>query len=349
MASSSPTAAEASVPATQSLPKVSVIVPIYNGAADIPDLAACLLAQTFPPDQVEYLLVDNNSRDRTSSLLKDWVKTASNQGLTWQYLSEADIQSSYAARNRGIRAARGELLAFTDADCRPNHDWLEKLIAPFDDPAVGLVIGEIAALPGDSWLEHYANQRNMMTQRFTMAHEFYPYGQTANLAVRRQALAGVGLFRPYLTTGGDADLCWRIQQQHPWQVIFAEDAIIQHRHRSTLKELASQWRRYGRSNNYLHELHGVRLRRNLNRKDTAHRIGRWALKEFPKAGFRLIQGKAAPVELVAPLLDLYCAKARETGQRQAQMPKEAREIEPFRVGEKGEERGQASENVRGSG
>lgn len=314
---------------TPDLPSVSVIVPIYNGEIDIPDLAACLLAQTFPPEQVEYLLVDNNSCDRTASVLQDWVTTARSQGLTWQYLSEANIQSSYAARNRGIHRARGQLLAFTDADCRPHPDWLEKLIAPFADPAVGVVVGEIAALPGTSWLERYADQRNMMTQRFTIAHEFYPYGQTANLAIRRQALGGVGLFRPYLTTGGDADLCWRIQQHHPWQLVFAEDAIIQHRHRATLKDLASQWRRYGRSNNYLHELHGVPLRHNLNRQEVTRRIVRWVLKELPKTGLCWVQGKATAVELVAPLLDLYCVQARAVGQQQAKMPEAAREIEPF--------------------
>ncbi|MFP5272026.1 glycosyltransferase [Coleofasciculus sp.] len=51
------------------IPKVSVVVPIYNGAADIPDLIQCLFSQTYPKDQVKYLLVDNNSRDRTFDVL----------------------------------------------------------------------------------------------------------------------------------------------------------------------------------------------------------------------------------------------------------------------------------------
>ncbi|MEM6424598.1 MAG: glycosyltransferase, partial [Cyanobacteria bacterium P01_D01_bin.128] len=52
--------------------RVSVIVPVYNGEVDISELAPCLLAQTVPADQVEYLLVDNNSSDRTAELLQDW-------------------------------------------------------------------------------------------------------------------------------------------------------------------------------------------------------------------------------------------------------------------------------------
>ncbi|MEG3876061.1 glycosyltransferase, partial [Microcoleus sp. herbarium19] len=51
-------------------PEVSVVVPVYNGEADLPDLIECLRSQTYPPDRVEYLLVDNNSRDRTSAILE---------------------------------------------------------------------------------------------------------------------------------------------------------------------------------------------------------------------------------------------------------------------------------------
>ncbi|NEQ22022.1 MAG: glycosyltransferase, partial [Microcoleus sp. SIO2G3] len=52
------------------LPKTTVIVPVYNGEADVPDLIKCLKAQTYPVDRVEYLLVDNASSDRTSLLLQ---------------------------------------------------------------------------------------------------------------------------------------------------------------------------------------------------------------------------------------------------------------------------------------
>ena len=330
MTSSPPTQLEGSAMAEpRHLIRVSVIVPVYNGEVDISELAPCLLAQTVPADQVEYLLVDNNSSDRTAELLQDWQRAAAAQGIRWQSLSEPDIQSSYAARNRGIHLAQGEFLVFTDADCRPEPKWLENLITPFSDSTVGLVAGEILARSSHGWLEEFSERRGTLNQRFTIAHEYLPYGQTANLAIRRQALLGVGLFRPYLTTGGDADLCWRIQQHHPWRIVLAENAVIRHRHRATLKDLASQWRRYGRSNRYLHELHGVPLRRNLSRREIVHQLGRWILKELPKTSLQLVQGKAAPVDLISPLLDLYCVRARAAGQRDAQLPDAARQIEPF--------------------
>ncbi|MCA1994833.1 MAG: glycosyltransferase, partial [Coleofasciculus sp. S288] len=140
------------------LPNVSAIVPIYNGEADLPDLIDCLQAQTYPSDRVEYLLVDNASRDRTAELLKTAVPEAASRGITLRALQENNIQSSYAARNAGIRAASGEILAFTDADCRPQPDWLEALISPFAKPTIGIVVGEIAALSGKTLLEQHADR-----------------------------------------------------------------------------------------------------------------------------------------------------------------------------------------------
>src|SRR5919202_557639 len=143
------------------LPKISVIVPVYNGEADLPDLLGCLQAQTYPADLVEYLLVDNGSRDRTVTLLQTAVQEAASLGITLRYLQENEIQSSYAARNTGIRAAMGDILAFTDADCRPQPDWLDALIPPFADSGVGVVVGEIVAVPGKTLLEKHADRHNV--------------------------------------------------------------------------------------------------------------------------------------------------------------------------------------------
>src|SRR4028118_1525930 len=98
------------------LPKTSVIVPVYNGEADLPELINCLQAQTYPGDRVEYLLVDNGSSDRTASVIQTAIQETASLGITLRYLQENKIQSSYAARNTGIRAVKSEILAFTDAD-----------------------------------------------------------------------------------------------------------------------------------------------------------------------------------------------------------------------------------------
>jgi cellulose synthase/poly-beta-1,6-N-acetylglucosamine synthase-like glycosyltransferase len=310
-------------------PLVSVIVPIYNGEADLPELLRCLEAQTYPRDRAEYWLVDNNSRDRTRELIQAASRAAADQGWTLNYLCEDQIQSSYAARNRGICAARGDWLAFTDADCRPRPDWLEQLVPPLKDPAVGLSVGEITALPGSTIWERHAEREATLSQKHTLANAFCPYGQTANLAVKRQALEQVGLFRPYLTTGGDADLCWRVQREGGWQLRFVEAAQVQHRHRATLDELRSQWRRYGRSSRYLHDLHGTPLMREPSPREYLRQSARWLLKESPKTLLKAIAGRATFADLLGTPIGLICVQARTEGQRQGSLPAEARLIPPL--------------------
>ena len=306
--------------------KVSVIVPIYNGEKDLPDLIECLRSQTYPADQVEYLLVDNNSGDRSKSLIEAAARSSE---IRICLVTENQIQSSYAARNAGIRAASSEIFAFTDGDCRPQPQWLESLIQPFSDSNIGIVVGEILALSGDSLLEKYADKQETLSQKHTLANSFCPYGQTANLAIRKQAFVEVGLFRPYLTTGGDADICWRILRETSYQFKFVENAVVKHRHRSTWKDLQSQWRRYGKSNKYLHELHGIDLMREFKTKEYVYRLSRWLLKELPLTTMKIISGKAEFVELFDTPIGLLNGRARIMGQKEAKLSDEARQIERF--------------------
>jgi cellulose synthase/poly-beta-1,6-N-acetylglucosamine synthase-like glycosyltransferase len=307
-------------------PSVAVIVPVYNGEADLPNLLARLIGQNYPVERVTYWLVDNGSCDRTPQLLQTAVQTAAERGISLQALTYSTIQSSYAARNAGIEAATAEILAFTDADCQPEPGWLTTLVQPFQNPSVGLVAGEIRALPSQNWLERYADHQGTLSQHNTLNHPYLPYGQTANLAVRSKILGQVGLFRPHLTTGGDADLCWRILQETDWQLVHGAEAIVYHRHRNTLAGLRQQWYRYGCSNRYLHELHGVDLMRPLTAGEMRYRLLRWGLKELPQAMVRLLRGQGTGLELAIAPLDLWCTHARSQGQRSAQLPEHARPI-----------------------
>lgn len=306
---------------------MSVIVPIFNGESDLPDLLQALKSQTYPPDRLEFVLVDNQSRDRTPALLQAAIPQFAQHHLTLNVLSESTIQSSYAARNRGIKASIGSIVAFTDCDCRPQPTWLTELVQPFADPTVAIAAGEIMALPGHTPFESYAERRKILSQKHTLAHPFLPYGQTANLAVRRNTLEQSGLFRPYLTTGGDADLCWRILQQGAYQIKFASNALVSHRHRSNLNSLREQWYRYGQSNRYLHDLHHVDLMRELHLNDYLHRWNRWLLKEVPLTVKKMIMGQASWFDMLDTPIDLYCIYERSRGQRESSLPSSAHSID----------------------
>ena len=315
---------------------VSVIIPIYNGQSDLPDLLRSLYAQTYDRDRVEYLIIDNGSEDNTWNALKQAEIEAQADRFPLKILQESKIQGSYAARNQGIRAATAEILAFTDADCRPEPDWLTNLMQPFDSNLaidsgsnstnLGWVAGEVSALPSKNWLERYADRANTLSQKHTLANPFSPYGQTANLAVCKICFNEVGLFRPYLTTGGDADQCWRILRETDRQWQFAANAIVRHRHRSTLNELMSQWQRYGRSNRFLHDLHGIELMKLPKLSYYAYRLSRWAFKELPIALVKrnLLDALSTPVGLL-------CLRSRWRGQLNAILPEAARKIPALTV------------------
>lgn len=307
---------------TAMLPCVSVIVPVYNGEDEIHDTIDCLLAQDYPSDRVEFLIVDNHSRDRTSDVIARYARDHNNLFL----LREDQIQSSYAARNTGIRHAKSDLLVFTDADCRPEPQWLRGLADAFADPEVSLVAGQIYALTPKSFLERFAEYNETLSQKHTLAHPFCPYGQTANLAVRRDVFDRIGLFRPYLTTGGDADLCWRALRETGGRIELAPTAIVRHRHRSSLKELRKQWYRYGVSHRYLHQLHGVALFPPCGFGFIARKMLRWVFREVPREILRSLRGRGSFVALLSTPISLYTGYWHLRGQQEAQLPEEAREI-----------------------
>jgi glycosyltransferase involved in cell wall biosynthesis len=312
------------------LPNVSVIVPIFNGEKDLPDLMDCLCNQTYPGDRVEYLLVDNASNDNTATIIQQEALIAKDRKIiNIRYLTENRIQSSYAARNAGILESNGEILAFTDIDCRPQSDWLHNLIQPFADPVIGIVGGAIKALPGKTLFEKYAEYQKILSQEAHLSHQFLPYAATANIAIRRQTLEEIGLFRPYLTTGGDADICWRIQKQSSWQLYYALKAIVQHRHRASLKGLLMQHHRYGRGIQYLNELYDIEISPETRWNTTKYLRSwkHWLIKELPLITTKMMLGKASFLDLLITPITILVQQSLAIGRLEAKLSEETRQIQ----------------------
>ena len=243
-------------------PFVSIIVPVYNGGRTIDALLSSLLALDYPADRHEILIVDNKSTDDTRERIQRYPVTL---------LEETEIQSSYAARNRGIEAAKGEILAFTDADCVVEPTWLKRLLADHEDSRWGGFVGSRKAYPPANLIERYCAHEGMfdlsrlqkplfqadsigerLCSRVPVldyrSHILLPADlispPTANVAYRRIVFEKIGYFDQRMTSGGDLDLAWRLQTLTDWQIAIMPDAIIYHRHRTSLRGLTSLYRNH---------------------------------------------------------------------------------------------------------
>jgi glycosyltransferase involved in cell wall biosynthesis len=213
-----------------SLPPVSVIVPAYNAEGTIEQLLESLMNQQYPKDLLEIIIVDNNSIDSTGEIVRKYPV---------RFLQEKECQSSYAARNRAIRAAGGQILAFTDADCQAQLGWLkagvEALARQSADLAAGRV--EFNYSPEKTAAEYYDSITQMHTDSSIRQ---YDSAATANLFVRAELFDKLGLF-PLVASGGDWQ--WTSQAvRSGFRLVYAPDAIVRHPARLLIPLLKKSFR-----------------------------------------------------------------------------------------------------------
>jgi GT2 family glycosyltransferase len=214
-------------------PRVSVIVPVFNHWEAIPRLIASLAAQTLAVEQFELLIVDNGSDAMPHEPdLPPWAR-----------LLYCNTPGSYAARNIAIAEARGQLLAFTDADCRPESDWLTAgLACQMRSGANTLVAGDIRIVPQDEAQPTIYEIYDMILGLPQRRYVERGYAITANLFVPRAVFDVVGVFDAQRFSGGDADLCRRASSAG-FRLTFCVQSIIVHPARYEWRDLVVKARR----------------------------------------------------------------------------------------------------------
>lgn len=228
---------------TDRCPFVSVVIPVLNGEGHLSACLDALRRMDYPAERHEILVVDNGSTDRTADVLSRYPVRA---------LYEPRRGTSHA-RNRGIMAARGDIVAFTDADCVPTTGWLREIVRGFDASDVGGVAGEILPYPPKTPAERYAARIRHLSPGLYMSREIFPFAVTANLAFRREVFEKVGLLDVDSPRGGEStDFCTRFFRGTGQRLELAPRAIVFHRHRSTAWELFKQQWGYGRGHAYLY-------------------------------------------------------------------------------------------------
>lgn len=226
-------------PADLDWPTISVVVCTYNGKRTIRDCMEGLKRVDYP--NFEVIVVNDGSTDGTEEIPKEYgfkVISIPNGGLS-------------NARNVGMRAAKGEIVAYIDDDAIPDPQWLTYLavtfqstnhagvggpnIPPVDDGAIAECVanapgGPIHVLLTDTEAEHIPG---------------------CNMAFRKSALEAIGGFdTQFRIAGDDVDLCWRIQKQG-WTLGFNPAAMVWHHRRNSVKNYWKQQLNYGKAEGFL--------------------------------------------------------------------------------------------------
>jgi glycosyltransferase involved in cell wall biosynthesis len=219
------------------LPSFSVVVPVRNGEATIGTCVESLLAQRYPADRYEIIVVDNASTDDTARGVASYPVT----------LLRCETPGPSPARNTGVRHSHAEVIAFTDADCVADAGWLAGLAPAFADDAVGAAGGAIESFdhPQRTLVELFCADVRPLRNYGSGDGELLPFLMGANAAYRRAPLLTAGGWDEGLGTAEDIELAWRFQMKTGTRLAYCDDAIVYHHHRSTVRALARQYRVYG--------------------------------------------------------------------------------------------------------
>jgi glycosyltransferase involved in cell wall biosynthesis len=184
---------------------ISVIVCTYNRASSLKSTLESFSGLTLPPDlDWELIVVDNNSKDNTQEVIRDFAKTAR---FSVRYIFERR-QGRSPALNAGIVAAKGEIVAFTDDDVILHPEWLLRLKRAFDEFECAGVGGRVVPLwhhPKPDWLEMEEQQAIVNFELGDESKELKdrtPLG--ANSAYQKNKFAKYGVFRLDLGVSGES-------------------------------------------------------------------------------------------------------------------------------------------------
>ncbi len=226
-------------------PRVSVVIASYNGDATLRACLQSLQGLNYP--NYEVILVDDGSTDTTEQIAAEFPSV--------RYFRHADNQGLGLARNTGIAAASGEIVAFTDSDCRADEDWLYYLVGD-------LLQSRFAGIGGHNFLppDDAATAACVMVSPGGPAHvmltdRLAEHIPGCNMAFYKWALDSIGGFDAiYHKAGDDVDICWRLQQRG-YRLGFSPAGFVWHYRRNTVRAYLKQQAGYGDAEALLERRH----------------------------------------------------------------------------------------------
>jgi glycosyltransferase involved in cell wall biosynthesis len=224
--------------ARQSPRLISVLIPVLNGAEDLPHQLEALHAQDYT-GAWEVVIADNGSTDASVAIAERWVKRFSRGRV----VRTGDRISPGHARNVGAAHARGDFLVFTDADDAPRPGWLTAMAQGArrgDLVAGGIDVDGLNDARSRSW--HATPPRERALHGF----RFLPFASGTNTGVWADVFEDLGGFDEETIVAEDIEFSWRAQLAS-YRVVSAPNAMVEQRLRSRVGSLARQHYRYGTS------------------------------------------------------------------------------------------------------
>lgn len=225
-----------------SAPVASIVIPTRNRPRALQDCLDALASQTVPAETFEVIVVDDGSNPPIQLEVARWADRFQLVLVRQQNTGPA------GARHRGVAEARGELVAFTDDDCLPTPDWLEKLIAPLSEQPEGMMGGSTYnGLKNDIRTETSQLILKLVYEHFNSDPNGAYFFASNNIACRRDSYLASGGFDVSFDSPGaeDREFCdrWRLQER---PLLSVPEARIEHRHPQSFYEFTCLHFRYGR-------------------------------------------------------------------------------------------------------
>lgn len=256
-------------------PVLSVIIPVRNGAADLPVQLEALAGQEFG-EAWEVVIADNGSTDGTPEVAQGFRPRLG----ALQVVDASASPGQAFALNAGAEAARGRSLLLLDADDVVAPGYLSAMAAALEESPV-----VAARLDCDSlnppWLR--CSRPPTQTDGVGAPFAFLPSAAGCSIGVWRETFLAVGGFDPALMLGNDVDFCWRVQLAGH-SIRFVADAVVGYRYRDTLVGIFAQARTYGTA--------GPALYRRYRDKGMPRRSARAALRFHAAAVARLLRARS---------------------------------------------------------
>jgi glycosyltransferase involved in cell wall biosynthesis len=222
-------------------PRVSVVVCTYNGARTIEDCLTGISKLKYP--NFETIVVNDGSTDAAPDIASRFdvrLISTENRGLS-------------SARNTGLAAATGDIVAYIDDDARPDPHWLSYLAWTFETTDHAGVGGPNFAPAGDGLIADCVANSPGGPMEVLISDSVAEHIPGCNMAFRREALVSIGGFDPlYRTAGDDVDVCWRLLDAGG-TLGFHAGALVWHHRRNSVGTYWRQQVGYGRAEALLEE------------------------------------------------------------------------------------------------